>query len=174
MSLVTPGRRLVVAGQHGLDGVVLVLGQNARVVLDRDALAPFHVETHDLEAQALAHVGPQVGELSERRAQDLVAGVKGIGQSRFPAAGTRGGKDQRLAGRGLEHLLEVFQKPKRERAEVGRAHVFQVQGHRLHDALGDVRGTGNKKPVVASLHLFPPVARRNCTGVLLPPNSSVT
>ena len=138
------GGGLVVARQHGFDGVGLVFGEEARVILKRNALAPFHVDHLDIEIVPLAEVDPEVRELSKARCQDLVARRKGVGDRSFPTAGARGREKENLPGFGLEHLLQVF----KERQGKGRKIRSSLILHRHVDctaqALGNVRGSRNE------------------------------
>ena len=80
------GRGLVVRGEHGLDLVVLIGGEDLGVLLDRHALAPLLVENLHVEAETLGHVDPQQRELAEAAHQNLVAAVQRVGDRRLPGA----------------------------------------------------------------------------------------
>ena len=116
--------------QHRLDGFVGVVGQNLREALDRRTLAPLDVDLDHVQAHALAHVDPEVGELADAGREHLVAGRERVGQAGFPAAGAGAREQEHLAGRGLEHLLQVGEQRQRELGEVRGAHVLHRQVER--------------------------------------------
>ena len=102
------GCGLVVANQDGLDLPRGVGGKALGVGLDRSPFAPGHVDDLDVQGMAFAEVDPEVRKLPEARGQDLVAGRKGVGDRRLPAAGARGWEDEDLSLRRLEDLLHVL------------------------------------------------------------------
>ena len=66
------GGGFVLAGQHGLDAVMGVRFQDVSLLLQWHAGAPFAVDNLHIQTQALAHVDPQVAELSEAGSQHRV------------------------------------------------------------------------------------------------------
>ena len=125
------GGRLVVADEHGLDVMPLV-GLEARLDhVERDALAPLHVDDIDVEPVPAGEVGPQVRELAEHGDQHLVAGRERVGHRRLPAARARRREHEDLALLGPEHLLQVAEQRQREGREIGRALVLQRHVHGL-------------------------------------------
>ena len=68
------GRRLVMADQHRLDAMGLVGGEALGIGLDRRPLAPFALDRVHLEAEAPAHLDPEMGELAEAGGEHAVAG----------------------------------------------------------------------------------------------------
>ena len=138
------GRRLILTDEHGLDLVLLVRAQRGEVAVDGCPLAPGRLEYLDLVTEALAHVDPQVAELTEARGEHLVAGVQAIGQRRFPAAGSGGGKNERRARRGLEYRLEAREARPGELRENRRAMVFHRNHHGPRHPLGYIGGAGHE------------------------------
>ena len=157
------GCRLVVGGEHRLDLMVRIGGQDVLETLDRYALAPLNVDHFDIEALTLAEIDPEMGELAEAGDQHLVARRQRVGHGRFPAAGARGGKEEDLAAFRLEDLLEIGEERQRELGQVGRPLVFHRNVDCAAHALGDVGGPRNEESRgadKATSHLgFPPELR---------------
>src|SRR6516164_5621892 len=136
-------RRLVVRDEDGLDLVLLVRGQTLQVLIDRYALAPFDIDGVDVEAKALAEIDPQQRELAKYGGQHLVAGRQRVGDSRFPAASTRTGKNKDLAALGLEDLLQIAKERQRELRKVRRAMIFERNVHGLANTERHIRRAGD-------------------------------
>ena len=93
------GRRLVMADQHRLDAMGLVGGEALGIGLDRRPLAPFALDHVHLEAEAPAHLDPEMGELAEAGGEHPVAGRERVGEGRLPAAGAGAREEEHLARR---------------------------------------------------------------------------
>ena len=143
------GRGLVVGKKHGLDLVALVGRERVAVALDRRAFAPLGVEHLDVEAETLGHVDPEMTEHSEPAGEHLVARREGIGERGLPGAGAARREEERLAGGGLEDLLQLLEQRTREPGEVRRAVVLHGAVHGPEDPVGNVGGPGNEEMVAA-------------------------
>src|SRR5215469_5072660 len=98
--------------------MLLVGGEALGIGRDRRALAPFALDGVDLEAEAPAHLDPEMGELPEARRQHPVARREGIGQRRLPATGAGAGEEEDLPLGGLKDLLQVAEQAEAEFREI--------------------------------------------------------
>ena len=143
------GSGFVVDDQHALDLVLTVLGQDRLDAVHGRSLAPLHVDDVHPHPVPLRQVDPQVAELSVARREQTVAGRQRIDERRFPAAGPRRGKDEWLAGGGLEHLLQVAEQAGRQVGERGRAVILHGAVHRAQDPLGHVGRSWDEEEITA-------------------------
>ena len=145
MSLADAGRRFVLRGEHGLDFVVLVLGEDIGVLLERNARAPLFIAKLDLETEALGHVDPEQRELAEAAHQNLVADGERVLDRRFPGARARRREDEYAAVLHLEDLLQILEHRQRELRKLGRAHVFHGKVHGHAHGVWNCRRAGDEK-----------------------------
>jgi len=148
-----PGRSLVVTDQHCLDAAAPVRRERGLVTIDRRPLAPLGLEHLDLEAEPLAHVNPQMGELSEARRQHAVAGAEAVGECRFPTTGPGRRKQNGRSARRLEYLLETRQARERQLRKGARAMVLHWHGHRPQDPIRNI-GRSRDEEKVTTGHKF--------------------
>ncbi len=141
------GGSFVLAGQNGLDAVLRVSLQDVSVLLQGHAGAPLAIHDLHIQAQALAHVDPQVAELPETRGQHRVAGRQGVGQCGFPATGAGGWKNEGRADFGAVDVLQTRHDDVGQDGEMGGTVVFHGDNHGALDAVWDVGGTGNKQKI---------------------------
>jgi hypothetical protein len=80
----------------------------------------------------------------KREASTLSPGVQAIGQRRFPAAGSGGGKNERRARRRLENRLEAREAGPRELWKNRRAMIFHRDHHGARHPLGHIGGSGHE------------------------------
>ena len=137
------------AGEHALDPVVLVRLQYLFIAVDRDPFAPLGLQYLNVISQALRHDDPQMAELPEARREKPIAGRKGVGERRFPGAGTGRGEDEYLTRGGLEHLLQIAEQAGRQLRELGGAVILHCDHHRPLNAVGNIRGPGNEQEIAA-------------------------
>jgi hypothetical protein len=83
------GGGFVVASQHGFELMRGVGFQNVSELLQWHACAPFAFHDVHIKAEALAHVDPQMAELTKPRGQHFVARRKRVGEGGLPAASAR-------------------------------------------------------------------------------------
>src|SRR5580658_6087039 len=133
--------------QHGFDFMAPVGGKRVAIALNRSALAPLRVKHLNLELQPLAHVDPQMAELSKARGQHAVSLIEAVLQRRLPATGARRRKQDRLAGFGLEYLLQLREDGKRELGKSGRPVVLHCNHHRPLHTIGNVGWPWDKKEI---------------------------
>ena len=144
-----PGGGFILAGQHGLDLVLLVRPQYLLVALERHALAPLDLDDFHVVAEPLRHVDPQVTELPEARGKHLVARRQRVGQRRLPGSGAGRREDEYLTIGGLEHLLQILEQTGREFREFGGTVVFHRDDHRSLHPVGNVRRAGDEQKITA-------------------------
>src|SRR5947208_2675028 len=81
--------------------------------------------------------------------EQAVAGRQRVHEGSFPPARPRRGKNERLAGGRLEHLLQVAEQSGRELGERGGAMIFHGAVHRAQDPLRDVGRPWDEQEVAA-------------------------
>ncbi len=136
------GRRLVVHGEHGLEGVRAVLGQFRLDERGIDAAAPVAGNEIDHEAEPFGHRAPQRGEMSGLEHQHAVARRQRIDERRLPGTGAGCRVDDHRA-RGLEDGLQSIEDFERQACELGAAMVDRRLVHRPQNAVGDIRRSRN-------------------------------
>ena len=134
---------------HGADFMRLVCRQSCVDSLRRSTGAPGFLENLHIEAVALCEVDPEMAELAEARCKNTVARAQRVHQHRFPRAGAGGWEDERLAGRGLEELLQPLEKRQGKLREYRAAVILHRPVHGVEDAVRHVGRSGNMKEVTA-------------------------
>ena len=138
------GGGFVLAHQDGFDLVLLIGAERGQIALDGGAFAPRGFQHLDLKPQPLAHVDPQVAELAEPGREDFVARIQTVGERSLPAAGPRGGEENRGGRGGFEYRLQGAQARSSQLREDRRAVILHCNHHGARDAVGNIGGTGDE------------------------------
>ena len=129
------GRRLVVHGQHGLDGARRV-GLEGGLDSGRiDAAAPIGLHHLRDQAHGFRHGGPALAEIAAFQHKHGVARGEQVDERRFPRAMAGCSVEEQLA-RGLQNALQAHDGLVIDRDELGVVEIDGGPVHRPQHAVG--------------------------------------